>query len=91
MTEPPRDDYVPRPPKPKSTTDFIVLVFVIMVACILFALTAAVIITALFTDDDVGPFLAILTDLVSSIIAALVGFMAGRGVAKEEGPQGPLT
>jgi hypothetical protein len=40
---------------------------------------------ALFTDDDIAPFIAILTDLMTTIISALVGFLAGRGVARSEG------
>ena len=83
MTEPDEGDYLPRPPKARTTTDFIVIVFVVMVATILVLLTSATILTSLFTDDDVGTYIAILTDLMSSIIAALVGFVAGRGVAKE--------
>ena len=77
-------DIVPRPPPARTTADFIVIIFVCMVAAVLGSLTLGAVLLALFTDDDVGPFIAILTDLMTTIISALVGFLAGRGVAASE-------
>jgi hypothetical protein len=70
-----RQSWVPRP---QTTADLIVVVFVGLVAVMLLLLTVGAICTSLFTDDDAKPFLAILTDLVTTLIAALVGFLAGR-------------
>lgn len=81
-----RGDYFPRPPRPRTTTDFIVVVFVVLVATVLVIFAALTACIALFTDDNVGPYLAVLTDLMATIIAALVGFLAGRGAARVEGP-----
>jgi hypothetical protein len=75
---------VPRPPKARTTTDFIVTVFVLLVAGVLIVLTIAAVIATFVTDVDAKQFFAILLDLMTSIISALVGFMAGRGTAQGE-------
>ena len=64
-------DLVPRPPPVRSTTDFIIIVFVIMVAVILTSVTFVALILALFTDKNVGPYLAMITELMTTIISAL--------------------
>jgi hypothetical protein len=80
--EPKREGFIPRAPKVQSTTDYIVLVFVILVATILLGLSFTALYAFLFTDKEVGPFIAIITDLMTTIIAALVGFLAGKNSAK---------
>jgi hypothetical protein len=80
--EPKREGFIPRTPKVQSTTDYIVLVFVILVATILLGISFAALYAFLFTDKDVGPFIAIITDLMTTIIAALVGYMAGKNAGK---------
>lgn len=79
---------IPRPPPSGSTADFIVTVFVIMVAVILVLLTVAGILIAVFTDDDVGALFRAVTDLVATVIAALAGFLAGRKNGRDHPPGG---
>ena len=75
---------LPRPPEIKTTADFIVVVFVVMVATILIILTVGIITAGLFGDTDVKPYFAVLTDIMTTVIGALVGFLAGKGSGRAE-------
>jgi hypothetical protein len=75
----------PKPPKRRgifppidNTADFIVFLFACTVAFILSALTIGVIIAA-FKGGDVKGYFTIITSIMTSIISALVGYLAGRG------------
>lgn len=76
---------IPRPPATNTITDFIVIVFACMVVAIFVILTVTAVSLALFTDKDVAPFIAIVTDTMTTIVAALVGYVAGRGARAENG------
>jgi cytochrome c biogenesis protein CcdA len=74
---------LPRAPRSKSTTDFVVIVFVVTVATILVGLTIAIIIGGLL-DKDVAAYFNVLTDILTTIIGALIGFIAGKGTGRQE-------
>jgi membrane protein YqaA with SNARE-associated domain len=76
--------FIPRPPSEGNTSDFIVTVFAIMVASILFLLTGAAVLAVFISDVDAGPFFAIITDLMTTVIGALVGYLAGRGSGRAD-------
>jgi hypothetical protein len=84
MADEPDERLIPRPPKARTTTDFIVIVFVIMVAVVLITLTVAAVLAAFVADVDPKGYFAILTDLMTTIISALVGYMAGRGSGRAD-------
>jgi hypothetical protein len=70
-------------PPPKTTMDYVVLVLVITVATILLLFSiASVVLTIL--DYDVKVMVNTLTDLLTVIVGALVGFIAGRNTRPEE-------
>ena len=83
-------DLIPRAPTTRTMADFIVVVFVIMVVTIMVSITLGALILAIFTDDDVKPFLSVIVDMMSTIIAALVGFLAGRGTANGKNGNGKV-
>ena len=70
--------WIPRPPKTDNVADFIVVVFTLMVATVLIALTVGIIIAAI-KGNDVKAYFAVLTSIMTSIISALVGYFAGKG------------
>ena len=53
-------------------------------AFILIALTVATV-AAAFTGTDIKPYFAILTSVMTSLISALVGYLAGRSQDKGSG------
>lgn len=65
-------------PPARTSSDFVVVVFVLMAAGILVALTIAAIAMAVFSDKDIGLFTNAIIDLTGTVIAALVGYMAGK-------------
>lgn len=75
---------LPRAPKVSSVTDYIVLVFVILVATIILALSFTALYSYIFTDKDINGFLSVITDLVATIISALIGYLAGKNSGKLE-------
>jgi hypothetical protein len=79
-------DLIPRPPSGGSTTDFIVTVFAIMVASVLLILTIGAILSLLFGDNDkqTTAFFAVITDIMTTVIGALVGYLAGKGSGRAE-------
>jgi cytochrome c biogenesis protein CcdA len=74
---------LPRAPESRTTTDFVVIVFVITVATILVGLTIGVIVAGVL-GKDIAPFFNVLTDILTTIIGALVGFIAGKGTGRQE-------
>ncbi len=50
----------------------------VLVVVILIAITLTAIGLAIFTHKDVGPFVAAIINLMGTLIAALVGYLAGR-------------
>jgi len=78
--------WVPRPPHTNSPTDFIIVVFSITVATILVILTIGIIIAGV-TGADIKSYFAILTSIVTSMISALVGYLAGKGQGRAEAEQ----
>jgi hypothetical protein len=83
----PRSPLLPRPPPITNLTDFVVVIFAVTVVTIFVALTFGAIALALFTSKDVSGFVAIITDTASTITAALVGYIAGRGATRDGGTQ----
>ena len=75
--------FLPPMPPAKTTMDYVVLVLVITVAMILILFSiASVVLTIL--DYDVKVMVNTLTDLLTVIVGALVGFIAGRNTRPDE-------
>jgi hypothetical protein len=64
-----------------NLTDFIVTLFAVLVATVFILITITAILLALFSDKSVTSFFAIIADTMTTITAALVGYIAGRGVS----------
>ena len=62
----------------RSTSDFIVIVFVFMVAGTMFALTITAVVLALFTDKAITTFFTVILEMMKSLIAVLAGYVAGK-------------
>jgi hypothetical protein len=77
-------------PQSRTSSDFVVVVFVLMAAGILVALTIAAIVLAIFSDKDVGVFTTAIIDLTGTVIAALVGYMAGKQSVVRNGNGVPI-
>ena len=74
----------PRPPV-KSMTDFIVFAFVSIVVFILAAAAGSLLFSAIFRpEEDTSQLVTILADVTTSLIAALVGFLAGKGQGRTD-------
>jgi hypothetical protein len=69
---------MPRPPKITSAVDFIVIIFSITVATILLVLTIGTMLAGI-NGKDIKAYFAILTSIMTSMISALVGYLAGKG------------
>jgi VIT1/CCC1 family predicted Fe2+/Mn2+ transporter len=67
-----------------NLTDFIVTLFAVLVATVFLIITITAVLLALFSDKNVAPFFTIITDTMTTITAALVGYIAGRGVSRTE-------
>jgi len=78
VSDEPKDEPKNLIPRPQTVGDLIVVTFVGLVSFILILLSITAVALTLFTDQDVKPFLTIVTDLVSTLIAALVGYLAGK-------------
>jgi hypothetical protein len=81
-----REQWIPRPPKGGNSSDFIVIVFSITVATILVILTVGTVIAGI-VGRDISSYFAILTSIMTSMISALVGYLAGKGVGHTEAAQ----
>ncbi|HEY9377371.1 MAG TPA: hypothetical protein VIQ02_09780 [Jiangellaceae bacterium] len=74
-------------PKPPVTnmTDFVVFCFVTIVAFILIgAMLSVMILEIRDPDTDTSSITAALADITTTLIGALVGFIAGKGAGKAE-------
>lgn len=74
----------PRPSQATTSADFVVNVFVVTVATILVVSFVGLLAAFIFTDKDVAALLGSLLDIITTIIGALVGFIAGKGNGRAE-------
>jgi len=66
-------------------TDFIVFSFVTIIVIILLSAAATLVLLAIFRPDvDNARLVTILADVTTSLIAALVGFLAGKGQGRSD-------
>jgi len=83
MSEPGREHHInpiPMPPPPKDMVEFVVEVFVVTVCTMLIlSLTGLGILMIAQPERDLGPLISTITDIMNTIIGALIGFIAGRG------------
>jgi hypothetical protein len=82
-TENRKSPLIPRPPKPKNTVEFIVEVFIIIVTSFLMGSIITVFLLIAFRPEtDVGPLINVLADIMTTLIGALIGYMAGKGSSR---------
>ena len=75
---------LPRPPI-KNMTDFVVFAFVAIVSFVLISASVTLVINAVMRpDEDQSQGVAIMADVTTSLISALVGFLAGKGQGRSE-------
>ena len=75
-----KQSLIPRPPKPSSMADFVVIVFALLiVTSLMFAVVGLGVLALVQPDRDLSGLIAILADIFTTIIGALVGYIAGRG------------
>jgi hypothetical protein len=70
-------------PQSRSTTDFVVICFVVTICAMLLGFALATIIGGL-GGGDVKPYVATLTDIMTTIVGALIGYIAGKGQGQAE-------
>lgn len=72
--------FIPRPPQPKNIVDFVVEVFVVTIGTLLIGSVFGIFLIVVFRpESDVGPYLNAITDIMTTIIGALIGYIAGKG------------
>lgn len=64
--------------EPWTTSEFVIRLFAILVFVVLASVTAAAIVLSLFTNKDVHDLVDLILQIIRVVIAALVGFLAGR-------------
>lgn len=69
---------LPHPPALRTSADFVVAVFVVTVATMLVVFAAGVAIAAM-AGNDVATMAGTLVDIMTTIVGALIGFVAGKG------------
>jgi len=75
---------LPKPPI-KNMTDFVVFCFITIVAIILVTAVAGVFISAVLNPEgDRSALVSALGDITTTLIGALVGFIAGKGQGHAE-------
>lgn len=75
---------IPKPPI-INMTDFVVFAFVSIVAILLIVSGLTLAILAFTNPDrDTSSSIGALADIVTTLIGALVGFMAGKGTGRQE-------
>jgi hypothetical protein len=73
-------------------TDFIVFSFVTIIVFILLSAAATLVILALFRPEaDNARLVTILADVTTSLISALVGFLAGKGQGRSDAEEAQKT
>lgn len=78
-----RQPLLPHPLPIKTVADFVVVVFAMLVVAVLLSLTIGVVVAAL-EGEDVRSYFTVITDIMTTIIGALVGYLAGRGSSHTE-------
>lgn len=77
--------FLPRPPVSRNATEFVVSVFVIVVATVLMLAVIFLAIAELVApEEDRSSTLNAITDIMNTIIGALIGFVAGKGQGRVE-------
>ena len=79
-----RRNWIPRPPESGSTADFIVALFAVVVAVSLTVLTSGLVVAAFFDNSNIAPFFAVLTDIMTTLIGSLIGYLAGKGQGRRD-------
>lgn len=75
---------IPKPPI-QSMTDFVVFCFVTIVAIILVTAVVGVVVDGVVNpDSDQATIVNALSDITTTLIGALIGFIAGKGSGKAE-------
>lgn len=82
----------PRPPATNRTADFIVQLFAVLVATMI-AMTGVtvIIIEILSPETNTDSVLAIETEMLQTILGALIGFLAGKGEGAAQERERTLT
>jgi len=66
-------------------TDFVVFAFVSIVTFTIISATIGILLSVIFKPDaDRSQIISILADVTTSLISALVGFLAGKGTGAQE-------
>jgi len=76
---------LPKPPI-KTITDFVVFCFVTVVIIGLLISFITIASISIFTDRDVSQAFAAMSDIMTTLIGALVGFIAGKGSHEDQSP-----
>jgi len=81
----------PRPPRPRNVIEYVVEVFTFTIAAMLLILLVGAIVIAFFRPEAnlSGVFNAI-TDIMTTMLGALIGYIAGRGNRPEDEGQPPV-
>jgi putative flippase GtrA len=70
---------------PRTTTEIVVLMFSCVVCfSLLFLVVGAVLLRLMHPTAEMKPAAELVTNIISTIIGALVGFIGGRAAAKSE-------
>lgn len=78
---------MPKFPKPpvNNMTDFVVFCFISIVTFVLVSAVLGMLLSVIFNPEgDRATIIAILADITTSLISALVGFIAGKGQGHAE-------
>lgn len=71
---------IPRPPPAKTMADFVVTVFALVVGTsLMLAVVGTGLIAIIRPDQKIAGMIAILADVLTTLIGALIGYLAGRG------------
>ena len=89
MNKPPdrprRDPIFPRPPRSKSMVEFVVLVFALSVSVMLvLTVVGAVVYLTIHPKAESGPWLNTIADIMTTLVGALIGYIAGKGQGRLE-------
>ena len=75
----------PRPPRPRNVIEYVVEVFTFTVAAMMLILLVGLLILTFFRPNNnyAGAFNA-LTDIMTTMLGALIGYIAGKGSRSDE-------
>lgn len=75
---------IPRPPPPKTMGDFVVTVFALVVGTsLMIAVIGTGLVAIIRPEQKIAGMIAILADVLTTLIGALIGYLAGRGGNRE--------